>query len=177
MSRIGRRLIDLPAGVTVTVGASDVSVKGPKGSLSQSLVAHTAVGVEGNIVTVTRVSEIKQARANHGLMRALLNNMVVGVHTGFTKQLEVIGVGYRSQIKGRMLLMSLGYSHPIEYAFPDGIDISVDKKGIITVSGIDKQVVGQVAAKIRGFRKPDHYKGKGVRYVGEQVRLKAGKSA
>ena len=177
MSRIGRLPIDVPAGVTVTIGDTEVSVKGPKGNLSQPLVDHVSVAVEGNTVTVSRSSEAKQARANHGLMRSLLNNMVVGVHTGFTKQLEVIGIGYRSQVQGRKLVMNLGYSHPIEFAIPDGIEIAVDKKGIISVSGADKQAVGQVAAKIRGFRKPDHYKGKGVRYLGEHVRLKAGKSA
>jgi large subunit ribosomal protein L6 len=154
-----------------------VHVKGPRGSLSQKLVAHVSLNVEGSHLTVVRANDMKQARANHGLMRALVNNMVVGVHTGFTKQLEVLGVGYRSQIQGRKLVMSLGYSHPIEYDFPEGIEIDVDKKGIISVTGTDKQVVGQAAAEIRAFRQPDHYKGKGVRYVGEQVRLKTGKSA
>jgi large subunit ribosomal protein L6 len=125
----------------------------------------------------SRANESKQAKSNHGLMRSLVQNMVTGVSAGFSKQLEIRGVGYRADVKGKQLVMNLGYSHPINFAIPDGIDVVADKGGKISVAGIDKQLVGQVAANIRAFREPDHYKGKGVRYVDEYVRLKAGKSA
>lgn len=177
MSRVGRKPIAVPNGVTVDVKSDVVSVKGPKGSLTQRLVEHVDVKVEGAEVQVTRRSEIKQARANHGLMRALINNMVTGVNQGFTKELEVIGIGYRADVRGKQLVLNLGYSHPINFDIPEGITISVDKSNKITVTGIDRQQVGQVAAVIRDYRKPDHYKGKGVRYVGEYILLKAGKSA
>jgi len=177
MSRVGNSPISLPSGVSVTTSTSHVEVKGPKGNLSQKIVDMVSVDVADNVVTVKRANESKPARANHGLMRALVNNMVVGVSAGFKKELSVIGVGYRADVKGKKLVMQLGYSHPIEYPIPAGIEIQVDKSGKITVSGIDKQQVGQVSAEIRGFRKPDHYKGKGVRYVDEYVRIKQGKSA
>jgi large subunit ribosomal protein L6 len=177
MSRVGKSPITLPSGVAVTASASSVEVKGPKGSLSQAVVSMVAVSVDDNVVTVSRSNESKPARANHGLMRALVNNMVVGVSEGFKKELTVIGVGYRADVKGKNLVMQLGYSHPIEYLIPAGIGIQVDKSNKITVSGIDKQQVGQVSAEIRAFRKPDHYKGKGVRYVDEYVRIKQGKSS
>lgn len=177
MSRIGKQPIPVPSGVNVNVGKTEVTVKGPKGQLSQALVTRVTVAVDGDNVVVSRVDESRQSRANHGLMRALLNNMVVGVSKGFEKNLEIVGVGYRADVKGKNLVMQLGYSHPIEYPVPTGIDIKVDKQGKITVSGIDKQQVGQVAAEIRGFRKPDHYKGKGIRYSGEYVRIKQGKTA
>jgi large subunit ribosomal protein L6 len=163
--------------VTVTVAADSVSVKGPKGQLNQALVDQIDVAVGDGQIEVTRRSDARQVRANHGLMRSLVQNMVTGVTEGFSKKLEVIGVGYRADVRGRNLVMNLGYSHPIEYSIPDGVDIDIDKKGIITVGGIDKQRVGQAAAEIRSYRRPDSYKGKGVRYVGERVRLKAGKSA
>jgi large subunit ribosomal protein L6 len=159
------------------VSGSEVSIKGPKGTLSHVLVDHVEVKVENGSIEVGRLSDAKQARANHGLMRALLRNMVIGVSKGFDKTLEIQGVGFRAEIRGKNLVMNLGYSHPVEFPIPQGIAIAVDKAGAITVSGIDKQKVGQVAAEIRGFRKPDAYKGKGVRYTGEYVRLKAGKSA
>ncbi len=177
MSRVGKSPITLPSGVAVTANASSVEVKGPKGSLSQAIVSLVSVSVDDNIVTVTRANDSKPARANHGLMRALVNNMVVGVSEGFKKELTVIGVGYRADVKGKNLVMQLGYSHPVNYPIPNGIGIQVDKSNNITVSGIDKQQVGQVSAEIRAFRKPDHYKGKGVRYVGEYVRIKQGKSS
>jgi large subunit ribosomal protein L6 len=177
MSRIGRRIIALPSGVDLTVDAGTVRVKGPKGELTGALPAHTSLQIDGRSVLVERDSDLRQARANHGLARALVNNMVVGVSKGFEKQLEVIGVGYRAEVKGNALVLNLGYSHPIEFAVPAGISIAVDKANKITVAGIDRQQVGQVSAVIRSFRKPDHYKGKGVRYVNEYVRIKAGKSA
>jgi large subunit ribosomal protein L6 len=177
MSRIGRRIIALPSGVDLAVDAGTVRVKGPKGELTGALPAHTSLKIDGRSVLVERDSDLRQARANHGLARALVNNMVVGVSKGFEKQLEVIGVGYRAEVKGNALVLNLGYSHPIEFAVPAGISIAVDKANKITVAGIDRQQVGQVSAVIRSFRKPDHYKGKGVRYVNEYVRIKAGKSA
>lgn len=177
MSRVGNAPIRIPSGVTIDVQPNQVAVKGPKGQLTQFRVDHVDVAVQDGSVVLRRTSEMKQARANHGLMRALLKNMVTGVSTGFTKSLEVVGVGYRADVKGKTLVLNLGFSHPIEHAIPEGIDIKVEKNTKIVVSGIDRQRVGQVAAVIREYRSPDHYKGKGVRYEGEQVRLKAGKSA
>jgi len=177
MSRIGRMPVEVPSNVTITVGDDTVTVKGPKGELKQAIVPHVSIEVEDGQAVVTRKGDLKQAKSNHGLMRSLLSNMVTGVHTGFTKELQILGVGYRADVKGQNLVMNLGYSHLIEFPIPQGIDISVDKSNKISVSGADKQQVGQVAAVIRGYRKPDHYKGKGVRYVDEYVRIKAGKSA
>lgn len=177
MSRIGRMPVEVPSNVTITVGDDTVTVKGPKGELKQAIVPHVSIEVEDGQAVVTREGDLKQAKSNHGLMRSLLSNMVTGVHTGFTKELQILGVGYRADVRGKNLVMNLGYSHLIEFPIPQGIDISVDKSNKISVSGADKQQVGQVAAVIRGYRKPDHYKGKGVRYVDEYVRIKAGKSA
>jgi large subunit ribosomal protein L6 len=177
MSRIGRQPVSIPDGVTISVKDGEVSVKGPKGQLSQAVVEHVEIDFDDKTLNVRRTAEIKQAKANHGLMRALIQNMVDGVTKGFSKDLEIQGIGYRADVRGKNLVLNLGYSHPIEYAIPDGIDISVDKQNRITVAGVDKQLVGHVAAKIRSYREPDHYKGKGVRYVGEYVYLKAGKSA
>lgn len=176
MSRIGNKSIALPKGVTVTTGDT-LTVKGPKGELSRGLVAGTTVTVEGESLRVGRASDSRTHRANHGLMRSLLNNMVIGVSAGFERRLEILGVGYKAQSRGSMVVFNLGYSHPINYKVPDGITVDVDKKGKITIKGIDKEVVGQTAAIIRGFRPPDAYKGKGVRYEGEYIRLKAGKAA
>lgn len=177
MSRVGNNPVSVPSGVTVSVASNAVAVKGPKGELSQALVSHIDVAVEDDRIVVSRANDARQTRANHGLMRALIASMVTGVTDGFEKKLEIFGVGYRADVKGSMLVMNLGYSHPIEYAVPQGVTVAADKSGIITVSGIDKQQVGQVAAEIRAFRRPDAYKGKGVRYVGERIRLKAGKTA
>lgn len=177
MSRIGKLPVTIPSGVTVQVADGSVAVRGPKGELHQRMVDNISIDVEGDQALVTRANEERQSRANHGLMRSLLANMVTGVSQGFSKQLQVIGVGYRADVRGRELVLNLGYSHPVNYSIPDGIDIAVDKQGIITVSGVDKQQVGQVSAEIRAWRKPDSYKGKGVRYVGERITLKAGKSA
>lgn len=175
MSRIGNSPVLIPQGVTVTLTADTMSAKGPKGELTRPLPSHVEVAVDGDKAIVKRVNDSKPARARHGLTRSLLQNLVTGVSEGYTKSLEIIGVGYRAQTKGRVLVLTLGYSHPINYEIPEGIDIEVQKT-IIHVRGADKEAVGQTAANIRRFRQPDAYKGKGVRYLGEQVRLKAGKS-
>jgi large subunit ribosomal protein L6 len=177
MSRIGNKPVTLPKGVEVQVSSGEIRVKGPKGQLTQHIVDGIAVDVQDGVATVTRNSDVKQIRANHGLIRALLNNMVIGVSEGFTRNLEIIGVGYKAEIKGNKAVFNLGYSHPVEFPFPEGIKISVDKNTKVSVTGISKEAVGQAASEIRGFRPPDAYKGKGVRYEGEYVRLKAGKTA
>lgn len=176
MSRIGKLPVPIPNGVSVAV-SDCVTVKGPKGQLSQAIVKLVDVKVEGNEVIITRHDDSRPGRAFHGLMRALINNMVLGVSVGFEKKLEVNGIGYRATVSGKKLTLNLGYSHPVVYEIPDGITIDVDKKNNISVKGADKQQVGQTAAVIRGYREPDHYKGKGIRYAGERVRIKAGKSA
>ncbi len=178
MSRIGKQPVTIPSGVTVGVAGGEVTVKGAGGQLVRPVVDLVSVAVQDNTVVVSRANDSKPARANHGLMRSLVNNMVIGVSQGFEKRLEVIGVGYRAEMKGQKLVLHLGYSHPIEFGVPSDLKIEVDKKAnIISVKGASKERVGQIAANIRGFREPDHYKGKGVRYQGEYVRLKAGKSA
>lgn len=177
MSRIGKLPIPVPQGVTVQLTGGEISVKGPKGQLSRPLVERVQINQDDGALTVTREGEDRIARANHGLMRALVSNMVTGVSKGFDKQLQIEGTGFRAEVKGKSLVMQLGYSHPVDYAIPEGITIAVEKQTRIAVSGIDKQQVGQVAANIRGFRPPDAYKGKGIRYVDEQLRLKEGKSA
>jgi large subunit ribosomal protein L6 len=174
MSRIGKLPISIPTGVEVKTGAADVQIKGPKGTLSRALPPSVSVGTEEGNIVVSRKGDEKSDKAMHGLARALIQNMVRGVTDGFKKELEVIGVGYRVNVQGKTLTLELGYSHPILYPFPEGIDIKVEKN-LITVLGADKEKVGQVAAEIRGFRKPEPYKGKGVRYVGERVRTKVGK--
>jgi large subunit ribosomal protein L6 len=177
MSRVGKNPIAIPSGVIVTVQGESVTVKGPKGELSQALVHGITAAVADGQVVVSRPNDSKQSRASHGLVRALVNNMVTGVSQGFERKLEVIGVGYRADVKGSQLVMNLGYSHSINYDIPSGVAVSVDKQNVITIQGIDKQRVGQVAAEVRAFRSPDSYKGKGVRYQGEYIRLKTGKSA
>ncbi|HJN74966.1 MAG TPA: 50S ribosomal protein L6 [Myxococcota bacterium] len=176
MSRIGNKPIEIPKGVTVTLG-DVIGVKGPKGELSQALVEGISGSIEGDTLVFVRASDHRKHRANHGLMRALVANMVTGVTTGFERKLEIIGVGYKATTKGKGVVFNLGYSHPIGFTPPTGVTVSVEKNTKITVTGIDKAAVGQVAADIRSFRPPDSYKGKGVRYVGEVVRLKAGKAA
>ena len=176
MSRIGRKPVPVPNGVTVSFSAEKLEVKGPKGSLSRKIADGITFSEKDSAVHVARSDDSPGQRARHGLMRALLANMVTGVSTGFEKKLQIIGVGYKADVKGKTLVMNLGFSHPINYAIPDGIQIGVDKGTEISVKGVDKEQVGQVSAEIRGFRPPDSYKGKGVRYVGERVRLKAGKS-
>ncbi len=177
MSRIGNKPVSLPSGVTVAVNDNDLVVKGPKGELKKLIAQGITFDIQADTVSVSRANDSKPFRANHGLMRALLNNMVTGVSAGFERKLEINGVGYKASIQGNKAVFNLGFSHPIEVPFPEGIKIAVDKNTLVTVSGIDKEKVGQCAAEIRGFRPPDSYKGKGVRYEGEYVRLKAGKSA
>ena len=176
MSRIGRLPISVPAGVEVSVDGSAVSVKGPKGTLTHTVAAPITVVVEDGTVQVSRPNDERESRSLHGLTRSLIANMIQGVSEGYTKQLEIVGTGYRVQAKGANLEFALGYSHPVPFNAPDGITLSVEGNNKVTVSGIDKQQVGQVAAKIRSLRLPDPYKGKGVRYAGEQIRRKAGKA-
>lgn len=182
MSRIGKLPVPLSDKVELTISADNViTVKGDKGSNTLQIHPNISVEKTENELVVKRNSEIKSDRALHGLYRALINNMVVGVTEGYSKKLEIIGVGFRAAMNGDVLELNLGYSHPIFFVPPQGINIEVDtktsKNPILVISGVDKELVGQVSAKIRGFRKPEPYKGKGIRYVGEQIRRKAGKSA
>jgi large subunit ribosomal protein L6 len=176
MSRIGRLPVPVASGVKVDVSGRTVSVKGPKGSLSHELPGGIDAEVADGKIVVRRRDDSKPQRALHGLTRALLNNAVVGVTQGFSRELEIQGVGYRAQLAGASVSFTLGYTHAIEFPVPSGIQIAVEKQTKLTVTGIDRQQVGQTAAKIRSLRPPDVYKGKGVRYVGEQVRKKAGKT-
>ena len=175
MSRIGKKPVALPKGVTASVEGQTVKVKGPKGELSVKLVSEVGASLGDDGVTITPRLEMDRARAMWGLSRSLVNNLVVGVTTGFTTKLEIQGVGYRAQVAGKNLNLQLGFSHDVTYPIPAGIAITSEKPTMLTVSGIDKQLVGQVAAEIRAYRKPEPYKGKGVRYVGEYVRRKEGK--
>jgi len=176
MSRIGKMAIAIPANVNVKIDDDTIVVKGPNGVLTQSLVEGIQINIAKDEIKVDRNSNDRKGRSLHGLMRTLVANMVKGVSEGFKKKLELIGVGYRAEMNANVLKMSLGYSHPINYEMPDGIKTSVEKQTFITVEGADKQMVGEVAAKIRSFRKPDPYKGKGVKYDGEFIRRKAGKT-
>ena len=182
MSRIGKKPITLPAGVTVTVNNTNlVTVKGPKGELKEQINPDLGITVEGNQVMVSRPTEQKRHKSLHGLSRSLINNMVTGVASGYTKELELIGVGYKAEAVGQALELNLGFSHLIMMVLPKEVAVTTEtKKGVapkITLSGIDKQLVGHIAAKIRGMRPPEPYKGKGIRYVGEIIRRKAGKAA
>ncbi len=177
MSRIGKKPVEIPSGVSITIGASDVTVKGPKGSLSLPVPASCKVSQENNELVVTRESEEKFVRASHGTTRAHLNNMVKGVTEGFVKDLEIIGVGYKAEAKGDSLTLTIGFSHLVNYPAPKGITIETPEPTKIKISGIDRQKVGQVAAEIRAIRPPEPYKGKGIKYVGEFIERKAGKSA
>jgi large subunit ribosomal protein L6 len=177
MSRVGKAPIALPSGVTVTVEGGVVKVKGPKGALESKLAADVSVRVEENTLTVERGSESKQVRSLHGTTRALVANMVKGVSEGFFRNLDIIGVGYGAELKGKNLHLRIGFSHPCVYEPPQGIEIEVPESTRIVVRGTDKQLVGQVAADIRAFRPPEPYKGKGIRYHDEYVRRKAGKLA
>jgi len=176
MSRIGRMPVVVPSGVDVTISGRDVTVKGPKGTLSLEVAVPIEVNHDGGVITVTRPSDEGEIRALHGLSRALIANMVTGVTDGYSKTMEIVGVGYRVQARGRDLEFSLGFSHPVLVSPPDGITLRVETPTRFVVEGIDKQQVGEVAANIRKLRKPDPYKGKGVRYSGEQIRRKAGKA-
>ncbi|MCS5718205.1 50S ribosomal protein L6 [Herbiconiux sp. CPCC 205763] len=176
MSRIGRLPIDIPAGVTVSIDGQAVAVKGPKGELALTIKEPIAASVEENQVLVTRPDDERESRSLHGLTRTLIANQIIGVTTGYSKSLEVVGTGYRVAAKGSGVEFALGYSHPISVEPPAGISFTVEGNNKLTVNGIDKQAVGEVAANIRKLRKPEPYKGKGVRYAGEVVRRKAGKS-
>ena len=178
MSRIGKKEIALPKGVEVRQDGGTVVVKGPKGSLNTPIVTGITVSIEDNVVKFERKDEEGKTRAFHGLMRALVANNVKGVSEGFKRELDIVGVGYRAEVKGREVVFQLGYSHPIRFAIPEGIEVAVDAKtGHITITGIDKQKVGQTAAEIRSLREPDPYKGKGIKYSDEVIRRKAGKAA
>ena len=178
MSRIGRAPINVPAGVTVTVDAANavVTVKGPKGTLDLNYNSRMNVVCENNVITVTRPSDEKEDRALHGLTRTLINNMVVGVTAGYSKKLEINGVGYRVALQGKALNLTLGYSHPVIMDAPEGITYETPDANTIIIKGIDKQLVGQTAAVIRSKRAPEPYKGKGIKYEGEKIRRKAGKT-
>jgi large subunit ribosomal protein L6 len=182
MSRIGKKVINLPANVTLTVSpANEVTVKGPKGELKQTIDRDLKVEINGTEVTISRPTDQIRHRALHGLTRSLINNMVVGVTEGYELKMELVGVGYRAAVSGQQLDLAVGYSHNIIFELPKEVSATaVMEKGkppVVTLTSIDKQLVGQVAAKIRGFRKPEPYKGKGIRFAGEEIRRKAGKTA
>ncbi|MFK5927592.1 MAG: 50S ribosomal protein L6 [Desulfuromusa sp.] len=176
MSRIGKLPVTIPANVEISLDGNVMTVVGPKGSLSQELHERMTIAVETDQIKVARPSDSKQDAALHGLTRALINNMVVGVTAGFKKDLEINGVGYRAEISGNTLTLSLGYSHPVVYAIPEGINVEIEKQTKLSVVGIDKQLVGSAAAKIRSYRKPEPYKGKGIKYADEHIMRKAGKT-
>ena len=181
MSRIGKAPINLPEGVTITIDKNKVNVKGPKGELSQQIDPDITCKVEDGVLTVERPTEQKRHKALHGLYRALVNNMVEGVSNGFKRELELVGVGYKAAVQNNVLELNLGYSHSIYFAVPEEIKVSAEtekgKNPKVTVEGIDKQLVGQISAKIKSLRKVEPYKGKGIRFVGEHIRRKAGKTA
>ncbi|MCB0577925.1 MAG: 50S ribosomal protein L6 [Phaeodactylibacter sp.] len=182
MSRIGKAPIEMPKGVTIDVSPSNVvTVKGPKGELRQQIDPDITVKVDDGVLTVERPTEQKRHRAMHGLYRSLINNMVEGVTNGFVKELELVGVGYRASNTGQLLELTVGFSHPVMFALPDEVKVETrmekGKNPAVRLESIDKQLLGQVAAKIRSFRKPEPYKGKGIRYMGEEVRRKVGKAA
>jgi large subunit ribosomal protein L6 len=176
MSRIGKKPIELPQGVKFELKEGEITVTGPKGSLKRPLLEGLNVQAEGNVVNVQRSSEEKKIMGYHGLMRTLIANMVEGVHNGFERKLEIIGIGYRAELKGNDVVFYLGYSHPIVFALPQGISAQVEKQTSLTIKGIDKELLGEIAAKMRALRKPDAYKNKGVKYANEVLRKKAGKS-
>ena len=178
MSRIGKKPVVIPKGVDIKVDKRRITVKGPKGELKFEHPDLVTVAVAEGQAEVARVNDTKDARARHGLVRSLLQNMVVGVTEGYKRSMEIIGVGYKAQVQGQKITFSLGFSHPVDFALPQGIKAEVDKKQTaLTLEGIDKQMLGQVAADIRALRPPDVYKGKGIRYTGERIKLKAGKAA
>lgn len=176
MSRVGKKPIEVPKGVEVKINGNDITVKGPLGTLQRELHKDMTINYNENVITVERPSDEKNHKALHGLTRSLVNNMVVGVSKGFEKTLEINGVGYRAQKQGKKLTLNLGYSHPIEMEEPKGITIDVPAQNRIIVKGFDKQLVGEIAAQIRGFRQPEVYKGKGIKYSYEVIRRKEGKA-
>lgn len=178
MSRIGKQPVTVPKGVDVKIDKRRVTVKGPKGELKMEHPDMVSVEMAEGQVEVKRVNDTKDARARHGLVRSLVQNMVTGVTEGYKRDLEITGVGYRAQVQGQKITLSLGFSHPVDFVMPDGITAEVDKKQtLLSLAGIDKQMLGQVAADLRSLRPPNAYKGKGIRYAGERIKLKAGKSA
>ena len=181
MSRIGKLPIAIPAGVTIDMKDNVITVKGPKGELKQAVNPNIKVEIEDGNINVTRPDDNRESRAQHGLYRALINNMVTGVSTGFKKELEIVGVGYRAESKGQVLQLNLGYSHVIYLKMPPEVSVNAvserNKNPLITLESCDKQLLGQICAKIRSFRKPEPYKGKGVKFVGEVIRRKSGKTA
>jgi large subunit ribosomal protein L6 len=177
MSRIGRKPIPIPQGVKVQVDNGTVRAEGPKGKLTQPIPAPLSAKVEGAAVLIGRPDDDRKVRALHGLTRALVANMVSGVKDGFERKLEIVGIGYRAQMQGKAIQLALGYSHPVIFALPDGITAEIDKQVAITLRGADKALLGQTAAKLRDLRKPDPYKGKGIKYAGEHIRRKVGKKA
>lgn len=176
MSRIGKKPVILPQGTKIELKDSEIIVSGPKGSLRRPSMEGLTIDIDGSAVAVQRNSEDKKTKGLHGLMRTLIANMVDGVHKGFERKLEIVGIGYRSELQGNNIIFYLGYSHPITFPLPAGISAQVDKQTLLTIKGIDKELVGQTAAKIRALRKPDVYKNKGVKYANEVLRKKAGKS-
>ncbi|KYD11024.1 50S ribosomal protein L6 [Heyndrickxia sporothermodurans] len=176
MSRVGKKPIEIPSGVTVTLDGNNVTVKGPKGELTRSFSPDITINIEENVINITRPSDAKEHRALHGTTRALLANMVEGVSKGFEKSLELIGVGYRAQKQGSKLVLNVGYSHPVEFEAEEGLEIEVPSNTKVIVKGTSKERVGALAANIRGVRPPEPYKGKGIRYEGEYVRRKEGKT-
>jgi large subunit ribosomal protein L6 len=176
MSRIGRKPIELPQGTKLELKEREIVVTGPKGSLQRPLLEGLTVSQEGNTITVARDSEDKRTRGFHGLMRTLISNMVEGVDKGFERKLEIVGIGYRAELQGNAVVFYLGYSHPINFALPDGVTAQIEKQTQVTIRGINKEQIGEIAAKMRALRKPDVYKNKGVKYADEVLRKKAGKS-
>lgn len=176
MSRIGKLPIEVPNGVKVSIADSLIKVEGPKGTLTRSIMEGVSIESENNQLVISRKADDKKTRSAHGLTRTLINNMVTGVTKGFVTSLDITGVGYRAEAKGDVLSLALGYSHPINYALPKGVSVEVEKMTKIMVSGADKELVGQTAAKIRAFRSPEPYKGKGIRYSNETILRKAGKT-
>jgi large subunit ribosomal protein L6 len=176
MSRIGKKEIVLPAGVKANIAGNKVTIEGPKGKLDYTAAANFKIELKDNKISVARPSDTKQDKATHGLIRSLLSNMVTGVLVGYTKELEVTGVGFKAQAQGKVLNLQLSYSHPVNYNIPEGITVETPKPTQIVIKGIDKAKVGEVAAEIRDFYRPEPYKGKGIKYVGEYVRRKAGKA-
>jgi large subunit ribosomal protein L6 len=176
MSRVGRKVIVVPSSVKVSVKDASLEVQGPKGKLTTPVPPGISFALAGTELTCQRSNDERQQRAFHGLARALAQNAIKGVTEGFSKDLDIVGVGFRATVEGKKVVFALGYSHPVEFEVPEGIQIAVDKQTRVTVSGIDRQKVGQVAAEIRGLRKPDPYKQKGIRYVGEVLKKKAGKA-
>jgi len=177
MSRIGKKPILVPPGVKVAVDGSAVQVEGPRGKLAQAIPSGLSVTMDGSVLTVSRSSDERPVRALHGLTRSLLANMVHGVKDGFERKLEIVGIGYRAQLQGKNLQLALGYSHPVVFPLPDGVQAEVERQVSITLKSADKALLGQLAAKLRALRKPDPYKGKGIKYADEHIRRKVGKKA